>query len=101
MFCTMMCSVSQSCPTLCDPMDYNMPGSSVHGDSPGKNRGVGCHASSVGSILVSKEQDGESSGKIRFLVDKTEPKSCPGRQVGWTSSILQDESQSVPNAEIL
>ena len=23
--------VSQSCPTLCDPMDCNLPGSSVHG----------------------------------------------------------------------
>ena len=23
--------VSQSCPTLCDPMDYSLPGSSVHG----------------------------------------------------------------------
>ena len=34
----------QSCPTLCDPMDYTPPGSSVHGDSPGKNTGVGCHA---------------------------------------------------------
>ena len=33
----------QSCPTLCDPMDYSPPGSSVHGDSPGKNTGVGCH----------------------------------------------------------
>ena len=21
----------QSCPTLCDPMDYSLPGSSVHG----------------------------------------------------------------------
>ena len=30
-------------PTLCDPMDYSPPGSSVHGDSPGKNTGVGCH----------------------------------------------------------
>ena len=40
-----MCvSVSQSCPTLCDPMDYSPPGYSVHGDSPGKNAGVGCHA---------------------------------------------------------
>ena len=29
---------------LCNPMDYNPPGSSVHGDSPGKNTGVGCHA---------------------------------------------------------
>ena len=24
-------SVTQSCPTLCDPMDYSPPGSSVHG----------------------------------------------------------------------
>ena len=34
----------QSCLTLCDPMDCSPPGSSVHGDSPGKNTGVGCHA---------------------------------------------------------
>ena len=25
------CSVTQSCPTLCNPMDYSPPGSSVHG----------------------------------------------------------------------
>ena len=67
------CLVSQSCLTLCNPIDYNPPGSSVnedlliftcavlclvtqlfpslcnpldssvHGDSPGKNTGVGCH----------------------------------------------------------
>ena len=24
-------------------MDYSLPGSSIHGDSPGKNTGVGCH----------------------------------------------------------
>ena len=38
-----VCLVTQSCLTLCDPMDYSLPGSSVHGDSPGKNTGVGCH----------------------------------------------------------
>ena len=27
------CSVTQSCPTLCNPMDYSPPGSSVHGIS--------------------------------------------------------------------
>ena len=37
-------SVAQLCPTLCDPMDCSPPGSSVHGDSPGKNTGVGFHA---------------------------------------------------------
>ena len=36
-------SVTQSCPTLCDPVDCSPPGTSVHGDSPGKNTGVGCH----------------------------------------------------------
>ena len=31
-----VCLVTQSCLTLCDPMDYSPPGSSVHGDSPDK-----------------------------------------------------------------
>ena len=36
-------SDTQSCLTLCDPMDCSLPDSPVHGDSPGKNDGVGCH----------------------------------------------------------
>ena len=28
--------VFQSCPTFHDPMDCNLPGSSIHGDFPGK-----------------------------------------------------------------
>ena len=39
-----VCLVTQSCPTLCDSTDCRPPGSSVQGDSPGKNTGVGCHA---------------------------------------------------------
>ena len=39
-----MCLVAQSCLTLCDPSDCSLPASSVHGDSPGKNAGVGNHA---------------------------------------------------------
>ena len=38
-----VCLVTQTCLTLCNPMDYRPPGSSVHGGSPGKNTGVGCH----------------------------------------------------------
>ena len=40
----LVCLVTQLCPTLWDPMDCSPSGSSVHGDSPGKNTGVGCHA---------------------------------------------------------
>jgi len=39
----------QLCSTLCDPKDCTPPGSSVHGHSPGKNTGVGCHALLQGS----------------------------------------------------
>ena len=35
--------VTESCPTLRDPMDCSLPGSSVHGIFPGKSTGVGCH----------------------------------------------------------
>ena len=40
----MLCLVTQSCPASCDRIDCSPPGSSVHGDSPGQNTPVGCHA---------------------------------------------------------
>ena len=42
--CAVLCLVGQSCPTLCNSMGCSLPGSSVHGDSLGKNTGVGHHA---------------------------------------------------------
>ena len=39
-----VCLVTQSCPILCDPMNCNPPGFSVHGDSPSRNIGLDCHA---------------------------------------------------------
>ena len=44
--CAVLCCAKsfQSCLSLWDPIDYSLPGSSVHGDSPGKNTGVSCHA---------------------------------------------------------
>ena len=44
MCCAVLCLVARSCLTLCDPMDSSPPGFSVHGDSPGKNTRLGCHA---------------------------------------------------------
>ena len=37
---------SQSCPSLCDPMDGSPPGSSVHGILRARILGGGCHFSS-------------------------------------------------------
>ena len=48
----------QSCLTLCNPMDCNPPGFSVHGDSPGKNTGVGCHALLQGNFPTQESNPG-------------------------------------------
>ena len=45
-----LCLAAQLCPTLPSPMDYSLPGSSVHGDFPGTNTGVGCLALLQGLI---------------------------------------------------
>ena len=41
--------VAQPYLTPCNPMDNGPPGSSVHGDFPGKNTGVDCHSLLQGS----------------------------------------------------
>ena len=87
----------QSCPTLCNPMDCSPPGSSVHGDSPGKNTGVGCHAllqrifptqgSNPGlphcrQILYQLSHQGTPS--IKQWVDyRISPKLLSRNNVGW------------------
>ena len=43
----------QSCLNLCDAMDCSLQGSSVHGNSPGENTGVDCHAFLQGGPLNS------------------------------------------------
>ena len=41
--CVCVCVCVCSRVGLCDPVDYNLSGFSVHGIFPGKNTGVGCH----------------------------------------------------------
>ena len=46
-------SVAQLCPAFCDPVDWRPPGSSVHGDSPGKSTGGACRASiQIDAVLL-------------------------------------------------
>ena len=82
-----VCSVFQSAKsamgsTLCDPMDYIPPGSSVHGDCPGKNTRVSCCAlfqgifptqdSNPGSpALQADSLPSEPPGKLKSFIRKT------------------------------
>ena len=70
--------VAQLSLTPCSPMACSRPSSSVHGDSPGRNTGVGCHSFLQG-IFSSQETEprslalqvdslrSESAGKPTFL----------------------------------
>ena len=62
-----VCLVVQSCPTLCDPMDYSAPGSSIHGDSPDKNTGVGCHALLQGIYCINKKTHRDMSFIFKYV----------------------------------
>ena len=65
---------AQLCLTFCDPMDCSPPGSSVHGDSPGKNTGVGCHALLQGNL----PNPGTEPTSPALLVDSL-PSEPPGK----------------------
>ena len=53
-----LCLVAQLCPTLCDVMDCGLSGSSVHGDPPGKNNEVSCHALLQGIFITQGSNPG-------------------------------------------
>ena len=73
--------VAQSCLTLCNSMDSSMPGSSVHGNSLGKNNGVGCHVLLQGG---DPPNPGIKSGSPTLQMDflPTEPPGKPNTGVG-------------------
>ena len=72
--------VTQSCPILCDPL--SPPGSTVHGDSPGKNTEVGCHALLQGIFPT----QGSIPGLLRWQADSlpSEPPGKPKLAPGYT-----------------
>ena len=78
--------VAQLCPNLCDPMNCSPPGSSVHGDSPGKNTGAGCHALLQGIFPTQGSNLGLLHCRQIFL-----PSESPGKPMNTGSlSFLQE-----------
>ena len=97
-----LCLVTQSCPTLWDAMDCSPPGSSVYGDSPGKNTGVGCYTLLQGNLpnpgikprfpaLQVDSLPSEATGKPRNTgVDSLSLLPDPGIKLGFPA--LQADS---------
>ena len=98
--------VAESWLYSCDTMDCNLPGSSVHGDSPGKNTGVGCHFLLQGifptqesnqSLLHCRQIPYQLSYKGRRLsTEEFMLSNCGAGEDSWESVGLQgDQTKSI------
>ena len=84
-------NATQSCLTLCNPTDCSPPGSSVHGDSPGKSSGMGCHALLQEIFPNQGSNPGLPHCRQIFL-----PSEPPGKPFKNHYTVYQNESLSGP-----
>ena len=76
--------VTQSCPILCDPMDYSLPGSSCLWDFTGNNTGVGCHFLLQGIFPTQGSNPGLPHCRQMLL-----PSEPPGKSLLLSSNTYQ------------
>ena len=95
----MLCLVAQWCPALCDPMDCSPPGSSVHGDSPVKNTGVGCHSLLQRIFLTQRSNMGPPQRLSQQTPDRSwDPKFLTHSQEELLCSVLDHTGDARPGA---
>ena len=89
-----LCLVTQSCLTLCDSMDCSLPASSVHGDSPGMNMGMGCHALLKGIFPTQGSNPGLPH--CRWILHSLSHEQSP-RVLEWVAYPFSRESSQLRN----
>ena len=77
--------LSQSCPTLCDPIDGSPPGSCPW-DSPDKNTGVGCHFLLQCMKVKSKSEVAQSCPTLRNPMNCSP--SLPAFNLSWHQGLF-------------
>ena len=86
------CSVSRSCPALCNPVDCRQPESSVHGILQGKNTGVSCHFLLQGIFLT----QGSNPCLPQWQADSLPLGAC-SEHVCWVSDAIQPSHPLLPS----
>ena len=86
-----LCLDAQSCLTLCNSMDCSPLGSSDHGDSAGKNTGVGCHALLQGKFPTQELNSGLLH--CRWILYCLSYQGSPLSSVQFSCSVMSDYLQ--------
>ena len=87
------------CPALCDPVDCSPPGSSVHGDSPVKNTGVGSHSLLQRIFLTQRLNMGPPQKLSQQIPDRSwDPEFLTNSQEELLCSVLDHTRDARPGA---
>ena len=86
-----LCLATQSCSTLCKSIDCSTPGFFFHGNSPGKNTGVGCHALLQGIFPTQRPNPGLLHCRwILYHLSHQGSPNTPFRPLGiWLMDFIQ------------
>ena len=97
--CAVLCLVAQSCPTLCNSMDCSPPGSSVHGDFPGKDNWSGWLCPPPGDLPDSGIKPRSPALQVDSLPSEPPgtPPLAPEKPMEWVASPYPGD---LPNPEI-
>ena len=91
------CATSlQWCPTLCDSLNCSQPGASVHGDSPGKNTGVGCHGL-LQDIFPTQGSNPSLLCLLHWQAGSL-PLAPPGKSMNPPLASLNESQDTIPNS---
>ena len=95
MCCAVLFLVAQSCSTLCSSIDCSPPGSSVHGNSLGKNTGVGCHALLQGIFRTQEIEPRFSALQVNSL--PSEPPVKPNHHIVSATLLSVGDPKMIPH----
>ena len=77
--------VAKSCPTLCDPMDYSPPGSSIHGIVQARVREWGAIAYSGYHLYVESYKN--DTNELIYKMKLWLPRGTEERGINWEFGI--------------
>ena len=85
-----MCLVTQMCLSVCNSKDHGQPGFSIHGDSPGKTIGMGCHALLQGIFPTQRLNPGLPH--CMWILQYLSHQGSPGREGIWSKDCFVQRS---------
>ena len=92
--------ITQSCLTLCNPMDYEPARLLCPWDSPGKNTGVGCHSLFRGIFLTQGSSPSFLLGRHFLTIEPPSSHIEAAKAINTTAGVPQPFTTVAPKQDV-